>query len=143
MKNLKKLMFSSAFGGGVVFLLAFLGFKLNTTEITIIFFIGVFIGRMLYAALFLVMIDHRSIVIDESNGIIEFRFQFGISKFYQVTSGFVTNIEFSNPQELAPFIYANAKRADFRRLISIQEMSFIEIADGSKTFQLLNPRLKD
>jgi hypothetical protein len=144
---MKKLLFSSAIGGALLFLIGIVGknfgIKLGSTEVTVIFFVGVFIGRFLFSVLFLVMVDYKSIVIDESRKIIEFTFQLGISKDYRVISGFTTNIDISNPQELSPFITSNAKRADFKRLLIHEEIKQMEISNGNKKLQLLNPRLKN
>lgn len=104
--------------------------------------IGIFIGRILYSALFQVMINHKSIVIEENAGLIQFTFQLGFSKHYILHSNFETNmpneIDFLKVNEL---IYNNASRQSFKRLVLLGSVDKILISNGNESLTLVNPSI--
>lgn len=142
MAKIKKFLFTSVFAVLFVLISGLVNSRLGATEVLVITFVGIFIGRFLYSALFQVMINHKSIVIDGNARLIQFTFQLGFSKHYILESSFETNISNEiDSLKVNELIYKNASRQSFKRLVLLGSVDKIVISDGKLSLTLISPKI--
>lgn len=142
MAKIKKFLFTSLFTVLFVLILGLVNSRWGATEVLVITLVGIFVGRFLYSALFQVMINHKSIVIDENARLIQFTFQLGFSKHYILKSSFETNFSSEiDSLKVNELIYKNASRQSFKRLVLLGSVDKILISDGKLSLTLVSPKI--
>ena len=142
MTGIKKFLFTAVFTLILVLLIALLFRPLGSTVISVIILFGIFAGRFLYTALFQVMINHKSIRINDEKNWIQFSFQIGISKHYIVIANFESNLPHDSlALYINDLIFRKASREKFKKLIDRKVLEELYISDESSFIRLLEPRI--